>query len=90
MDKLLKTHGLDQLLDVVVVSAAVNKRKPSPEIFENTLKALGVSASETVFVGDTLDADIEGAKAVGMKAVYIERRIENEALTLWRSLRKPL
>jgi FMN phosphatase YigB (HAD superfamily) len=42
------------------------------------LKALGVSASETVFVGDTVDADIEGAKAVGMKAVYIERRVQKE------------
>ena len=76
VDKLLKTHDLDKLFDAVVVSGAVNKRKPSPEIFEHTLKALGVSASETVFVGDTLDADIEGAKAVGMKAVYIQRRIE--------------
>ena len=74
--ELLKTHDLDKLFDAVVVSGAVNKRKPSPEIFEHTLKALGVSASETVFVGDTLDADIEGAKAVGMKAVYIQRRIE--------------
>ena len=74
--ELLKTHDLDKLFDAIVVSGAVNKRKPSPEIFERTLKALGVSASETVFVGDTLDADIEGAKAVGMKAVYIERRIE--------------
>jgi len=35
---------------------------------------LGISASEAVFVGDTIDADIEGPKAVGMKAVYIERR----------------
>ena len=76
VDKLLKTHGLDKLFDAIVVSGAVNKRKPSPEVFKRTLKALGVSASETVFVGDTLDADIEGAKAVGMKAVYIERRIE--------------
>jgi putative hydrolase of the HAD superfamily len=74
--ELLKTHDLDKLFDAIVVSGGVNKRKPSPEIFERTLKALGVSASETVFVGDTLDADIEGAKAVGMKAVYIERRIE--------------
>jgi putative hydrolase of the HAD superfamily len=64
-------------LDAVVVSAAVNKRKPSPEIFLNTLNALGVSAEETVFVGDTLDADIEGAKGAGIKAIYIERRIEN-------------
>jgi putative hydrolase of the HAD superfamily len=74
--ELLKIHDLDRLFDAIVVSAAVNKRKPSPEIFEHALKTLGVSASETVFVGDTLDADIEGAKAVGMKAVYIERRIE--------------
>ena len=76
--KLLKTHDLDKLFDAIVVSGAVNKRKPSSEIFERTLKALGVSASETVFVGDTLDADIEGAKAVGMKAVYIERRVQKE------------
>src|SRR5208283_654342 len=76
VDKLLKTHNLDKLFDAIVVSGAVNKRKPSPEIFERALKALGVSASETVFVGDTLDADIEGAKAVGMKAIYIERRTE--------------
>lgn len=77
--KLLRSHGLDELFDVIVISGAVNKRKPSPEIFRSTLKALGVSVSETVFVGDTLDADIEGAKAVGMKAIYIERRVQKEA-----------
>jgi len=76
--ELIKIHGLDKYIDVVVVSGAINKRKPSPEIFKRALKALGVSASETIFVGDTIDADIEGAKAVGMKTVYIERRIEQE------------
>ncbi len=74
--KLLRAHLLDGLFEVVVVSAAVNKRKPSPEIFQNALNALDVLASETVFVGDTVDADIEGPKAVGMKTIYIERRIQ--------------
>ena len=74
--KLLEASKIDSLFDVVLVSAAVNKRKPSPEIFKSALKALGVSASETVFVGDTIDADIEGPKAVGMKAIYIERRVQ--------------
>ncbi len=78
VDKLLKAHGLVSLLDAVVVSGAVNKRKPSPEIFKRTLQALGVDASETVFVGDTLDADVEGAKAVGMKSVYVQRRVEKD------------
>ena len=40
------------------------------------MKKLRVSADETVFVGDTLDADIEGAKGVGMRSVYIKRRTE--------------
>jgi putative hydrolase of the HAD superfamily len=77
--KLLKSSHLDWLFDVVVVSGAVNKRKPSPEIFRRTIDILGVSATETVFVGDTVDADIEGAKAVGMKAVYLERRVQKDS-----------
>lgn len=77
--KLLKANNIDSLFDVVVVSGAVNKRKPSPEIFTSTLKMLGVMPNETVFVGDTIDADIEGAKTVGMKAIYIERRAQDES-----------
>jgi putative hydrolase of the HAD superfamily len=78
VDKLLERHGLDKLFDVVVVSGAVNKRKPSPEIFEKALKKLGITAENAVFVGDTLDADIEGAKNAGMKAIFIERRPQKE------------
>ena len=74
--RLLKAAGIANLFDVIVVSAAVNKRKPSPEIFQHALTALGVSASEAVFVGDTIDADIEGPKGVGMKTIYIERRVQ--------------
>ncbi|MCW4003962.1 MAG: HAD family hydrolase [Candidatus Bathyarchaeota archaeon] len=77
--KLLKTSHIDHFFDVIVISGAINKRKPSPEIFQTALKMLGVSVDETVFVGDTIDADIEGPKAVGMKAIYIERRIQKKS-----------
>ncbi len=76
--KLLDAHGLNQLFDVIVISGAVNKRKPSPEIFKQALHRLQVNAADTVFVGDTVDADIKGAKDVGMKTVYIERRPQKE------------
>jgi putative hydrolase of the HAD superfamily len=79
VSKLLEKHGLDVLFDAVVVSGAVNKRKPSPEIFQKALEKLGVKASEAVFVGDTVDADIQGAKSVGMKTIFIERRPQKEA-----------
>jgi putative hydrolase of the HAD superfamily len=78
VDKLLEKHGLDKLFDVVVVSGAVNKRKPSPEIFEKALERMGVSAENSVFVGDTIDADIGGAKSAGIKAIYIDRRPQKE------------
>jgi putative hydrolase of the HAD superfamily len=74
--KLIKAAGLDSYFDVVMVSAAVNKRKPCPGIFQDSLEILGVSAKEAVFVGDTIDSDIEGAKAVGMRSIYIERRLQ--------------
>jgi len=78
VDKLLEKHGLDKLFGVVVVSGSVNKRKPSPEIFEKALEKLGVSAENSVFVGDTVDADIGGAKSAGIKAIYVERRSQKE------------
>ena len=77
--KLLKADGLDGFFEAIVVSGAVNKRKPSPEIFISALEMLGVSASETAFVGDTIDADVEGPKAVGMKVIYIERREQKKS-----------
>jgi len=77
--KLLEMYDLSKFFDVVVVSAAVNKRKPSPEIFQQALKKLGVDVAETVFVGDTVDADIKGAKDIGMKTIFIERRMQKEA-----------
>ena len=80
IDKLLKKYSLDKLFDVIIVSATVNKRKPSPEIFEKALVKLDVTAENAVFVGDTVDADIEGAKNAGMKAIYIERRLQKESV----------
>lgn len=77
--KLLALHGLSELFEVVVVSGAVNKRKPSREIFLKALEKLGVNAAEAVFVGDTVDADVIGAKNAGMKTIFIERRIQKEA-----------
>ena len=77
VEKLLETHGLDSFLDVIVVSATVNKRKPSPEIFQAAVADLGVDKEKVVFVGDSPKADIEGAKSFGMKTIYLERREQN-------------
>ncbi len=77
--KLLQREGLRELFDVVVVSGSVNRRKPHPEIYKKALQRLDVKPEETAFVGDTVDADVQGAKAVGMKTVYLERRKQETA-----------
>ncbi len=79
VDKLLRKHDLHNFFDVVIVSGAVNKRKPHPEIFQKALEKLEVSAQDTIFVGDTVDADVVGPKAAGMTSIFIERRVQKDA-----------
>jgi putative hydrolase of the HAD superfamily len=80
--KLLEKFGLKDFLDIVVISGEVNRRKPSPEIFEKALKALNVEASRVVFVGDMPSLDIEGPKNVGMKAILIQRKTAKETINV--------
>jgi HAD superfamily hydrolase (TIGR01662 family) len=79
---LLEKFGLKAFLDVVIISGEVNRRKPSPEIFEKALKALNVTASRAVFIGDTPSLDVEGPKNVGMKTVLIQRKTTNETINV--------
>ena len=64
-------HGL--VADAVLTSHAHGKTKPHESIFLALLGLLEVDAGEAVMVGDTLHDDIEGARAVGMQAVLIDR-----------------
>ncbi|MGB9741266.1 MAG: HAD family hydrolase [Candidatus Bathyarchaeales archaeon] len=72
--QLLEKFDLKKYFDVIVLSGDVNRRKPSPEIFQKALKALNIKASETIFIGDTLSIDIKGAKNIGINAILIKRK----------------
>jgi putative hydrolase of the HAD superfamily len=62
----LEQLGVAARLDVAVFSSEVGRRKPDPAIFERALTALDAVAADTLFVGDTLAADIAGARALGL------------------------
>jgi len=64
-------HGL--VADAVLTSHAHGKTKPHEAIFRALLDALGVEATEAVMVGDDVEADVEGARAIGMRAVLLDR-----------------
>jgi HAD superfamily hydrolase (TIGR01549 family) len=64
-------HQLD--VDAIVDSRSHGRVKPHPTIFEAVLELLGVRPPEAVMVGDSLEEDIEGARALGMRAILIDR-----------------
>jgi len=71
LDEFVAHHGL--AVDAVLTSGAHGKTKPHETIFRRMLELLGVAPGEAVMVGDTLEDDIEGAHAVGMEAVLVDR-----------------
>jgi putative hydrolase of the HAD superfamily len=74
----LENFDLKQYFDSVVLSRDIGIRKPDPEIFDFTLQNLGVKSSDAVHVGDSLEHDIQGAKNVGMKTVWIKGKSEKQ------------
>lgn len=68
--KKLESLEIDQNFDVVLISELEGIKKPSPEIFHRALETLGVTAGQSLFVGDHPVVDIEGSRAVGMKALW--------------------
>jgi len=71
---LLDKFGLTEFFDVILISAEINKRKPSPEVFKKALKTLNVDASRAVFVGDSPNVDIKGAKNAGIRAILVKKQ----------------
>ncbi len=63
--------GLADLVEVLVDSARVGAVKPDPAIFGRALSQMKVRPEEAVMVGDSLARDIRGARAVGMRAVWL-------------------
>ena len=64
-----EAFGLAAELDLQVWSAEVGARKPHPSIFVRALDELGVDSTAALFVGDSLENDVQGAGDVGMTTV---------------------
>jgi putative hydrolase of the HAD superfamily len=66
---LLARYGLLDSFAHLTFSDEVGVRKPAPEIFALTLRALGVPPAEAVHVGDDPVLDVHGARAAGLRSV---------------------
>jgi HAD superfamily hydrolase (TIGR01662 family) len=69
-------HGLD--VDAGISSFHHGRTKPHASIFRAVLELLGVEPDEAAMVGDTIADDIEGALALGMRAILVDREGRHE------------
>jgi HAD superfamily hydrolase (TIGR01662 family) len=67
----LSKYGLTEHLAFVLVSSDYSVRKPNALLFDTAAARLGVAVEDIWFVGDRLDTDVAGAKAAGMRAVWL-------------------
>jgi putative hydrolase of the HAD superfamily len=69
----LAETGLEPLVDAAVASAELGVAKPGRAIFEHALAIAGVAPGRAWHVGDSVEADVEGATAAGIRPVLVER-----------------
>lgn len=67
----LRNSAIEQYFAHVVLSEETGALKPNPAIFEYALKLNNAVKEETLMIGDSFDADIRGAVATGIDAVYL-------------------
>ena len=79
VQRLVDNAGIRGYLDLVLSSAACGTRKPNPRIFQLALEHWKLTPSEAVMVGDTLGADILGARNAGIYSIWITRRANKPA-----------
>jgi putative hydrolase of the HAD superfamily len=73
LDAFTAHFKLDGLIGTTISSAEHGFMKPHPSIFDAALQRASVRASDAVMVGDSLTADIDGARAAGMRGILLRR-----------------
>ena len=81
----LKNSGIEKYFATVTTSESVGVKKPNPKIFKAAMRSAGALYSESLMIGDTYEADIVGALAVGMRAIcfnYHKDKLADEILVI--------
>ncbi len=75
----LQTLGMDALFEHLVFSADVGTAKPGLAIFEAATRLASCRPEEIMYVGDSIEHDVQGARAAGWISVYLNRTSDRPA-----------
>ena len=73
LPEIIRGLGASSRFEGVITSARVGVRKPHPGIFEAALRLAGTPVDATIYVGDSVKHDVQGARGVGMGSILIDR-----------------
>ncbi len=85
--KKMKSSKILHYFDQVVTSESVGVKKPNPIIFEHALIVAKATKENSIMIGDSLEADIEGAINFGVKAIYCDFENNNTKSNTFETVR---
>ncbi|OFY85261.1 MAG: noncanonical pyrimidine nucleotidase, YjjG family [Bacteroidetes bacterium RIFCSPLOWO2_12_FULL_35_15] len=72
----IKNCGIEKYFDQVITSERAGFKKPDVRIFEYSLATVNCNATNSLMIGDSLEADIIGARNAGIHQVYFNPKKE--------------
>lgn len=81
----LTNSNIAAYFDQVITSESVGVKKPNPKIFNHALEMAKARPSESLMIGDSIEADVLGALKVNMKAIHFnhdQRKIDHDITSI--------
>ena len=78
-ERKMHNANIKSYFKTITNSEMVGVKKPNPKIFNFALDSAKANSTESVMIGDSLEADIEGAHNIGMETIYFDYRNLNNS-----------
>ena len=77
-ERKMSTSNIRNYFKTVTNSEMVGVKKPNPIIFNYALQRASAKANESIMIGDSVEADIEGAHNIGMDTLHFDYKDQND------------
>ena len=68
----MKNAKILPYFDQIITAESIGVKKPNPKIFLHAMQLADAKPHDSIMIGDSLEADIEGAKQIGMQTIHFK------------------
>jgi putative hydrolase of the HAD superfamily len=84
--KKMQSSNIHHYFDKIITSESVGVKKPNPKVFEHAIQVANARIENSIMIGDSIEADIEGALQIGMQAIHCNFEGEEIEATCFKSI----